>query len=140
MSKNLRVVEVVAALILNTEGRVLAVKCPEHKHGGGWEFPGGKIEPGETAAEALVREINEELGVEIEVGELSYTVEWDYPAFHLRMYCLVSRMIRGELQLREHAEARWLRADMLESVDWLPADVAVLPHVAAVMKLVSGNA
>ena len=135
-----RTVEVVAAIMLDDAGRVLAVKCPPYKHNGDWEFPGGKVEPGETPAEALVREINEELGVEIEAGELLCTVEWDYPAFHLCMHCLVSRMIRGELQLREHAEARWLRADMLESVDWLPADVAVLPHVAAVMKLVSGNA
>lgn len=128
-----RTVEVVAAIMLDDAGRVLAVKCPPHKHNGGWEFPGGKMEPGETAAEALVREINEELGVEIEVGELLYTVEWDYPAFHLCMHCLVSRMIRGELQLREHTEARWLGGDMLESVDWLPADVAVLPHVAGLL-------
>lgn len=128
-----RTVEVVAAIMLDDAGRVLAVKCPPHKHSGGWEFPGGKIEPGETPADALKREICEELGVEIGVGELLYTVEWDYPAFHLRMHCLVSRIVRGNLQLREHTEARWLGADALESVDWLPADVAALPHVAVLL-------
>ena len=129
-----RTVEVVAAIILDAAGRVLAVRCPAHKHGGGWEFPGGKIEPGESPAGALKREICEELGVAVEVGDLLYTVEWDYPAFHLRMHCLVSRIICGELQLREHTEVRWLEVDTLESVDWLPADVVVLPHVARLLR------
>ena len=134
VSKNLRVVEVVAALILNTEGRVLAVKCPEHKHGGGWEFPGGKIEPGETPRDAVSREIAEDLGVQVEVGELLYTIEWDYPTFHLSMGCYVCRLLGGELQLREHTDFRWLGAGELNSVEWLPADVEVLPYVATLLK------
>ena len=128
-----RTIEVVAAIILNGGGCVLAVKCPPQKHGGGWEFPGGKIEAGESPREALIREIREELGVEIEVGNLLHLVEWDYPAFHLRMHCLLSRICRGELQLREHTESRWLDASALNSVEWLPADVEVLPYVAAAL-------
>ena len=132
--QNLRIVQVVAALILNDEGQVLAVKCPEHKHGGGWEFPGGKIEPGEAARDAVAREICEELGVQVEVGELLHTIEWDYPTFHLSMQCFICRITSGELQLREHTEARWLDAASLDSVPWLPADVDVLPHVAILLK------
>lgn len=129
----LRTIEVVAAVIQDAAGRVLAVKCPEHKHGGGWEFPGGKIEPGEAPRDAIVREIREELGVLIAPGELLYTVEWDYPAFHLSMRCYVSRVLSGDLQLREHTEARWLDATTLYSVDWLPADVELLSHVAGLL-------
>ena len=132
--QNLRIVQVVAALILNDEGQVLAVKCPEHKHGGGWEFPGGKIEPGEAARDAVAREIREELGVQVEVGELLHTIEWDYPTFHLSMQCFICRITSGELQLREHTEASWLDAASLDSVPWLPADVDVLPHVAILLK------
>lgn len=130
----LRVAAVVAAVIVDGSGHVLAVKCPEHKHGGGWEFPGGKIEPGEEPTAAVVREIAEELGVQVAVGELLHTIEWDYPAFHLSMQCYVCRILCGELQLREHSEARWLGADSLQSVPWLPADVDVLPYVAALLK------
>jgi 8-oxo-dGTP diphosphatase len=131
--QNLRTVEVVAALILDAENRVLAVKCADHKHGGGWEFPGGKIEPGEAPQAAVVREIAEELGLQVYVGELLHTIEWDYPAFHLSMRCYLCRIIGGELQLREHSEARWLDAAALHSVPWLPADVDILPHLAAVL-------
>lgn len=130
----LKIVEVVAAIVLDGKGRVLAVKCPEHKHGGGWEFPGGKIEPGEAAQDAVAREIREELGVQVEVGDLLHTVEWDYPVFHLSMQCFVCRICRGEIQLREHTDARWLNAASLHSVPWLPADVDVLPHVAILLK------
>lgn len=129
-----RRVEVVAALIFNEEGRVLAVKCPEHKHDGGWEFPGGKIEAGETAEHAVAREIAEELGVQISVGALLHTVEWDYPAFHLSMQCFVCHLSGGVIQLREHSDFRWLGVADLESVSWLPADVDVLPHVAGLLK------
>ncbi len=134
MEAMLKIVEVVAAIILDGAGRVLAVKCPEHKHGGGWEFPGGKIEPGEAARDAVAREIREELGVQVEVGKLLHTIEWDYPTFHLSMQCFVCRIATGELQLREHTEARWLDAGSLDSVPWLPADVDVLPHVAILLK------
>lgn len=126
----LRTVEVVAAIIIDAAGRVLAVKCPDSKHGGGWEFPGGKIEPGEAPVAAIAREIQEELGVQIKVGELLHTIEWDYPTFHLSMRCFVSRILSGNMQLREHTEARWLEAASLDSVAWLPADVDVLPHVS----------
>lgn len=130
----LRTINVVAALIVEAGNRVLAVKCAAHKHGGGWEFPGGKIEPGETPQEALAREIAEELAVQIEVGELLHTVEMDYPAFHLRMQCFICRLSSGTLQLREHTDFRWLPAGALNSVSWLPADVDVLPYVAAFLK------
>jgi 8-oxo-dGTP diphosphatase len=129
-----RTIKVVAAIIVNESGQVLAVKCPDSKHGGGWEFPGGKIEPDETPQAAVVREIQEELGVHVSVGELLHTVEWDYPTFHLSMRCFVSRVLSGTLQLREHTEARWLDAEALHSVAWLPADIDVLPHVAAYMR------
>ena len=129
-----RIVDVVAAIIVDAAGRVLAVKCPEHKHGGGWEFPGGKIEPGETPQAAIVREIREELGVLIAPGELLHTVEWDYPSFHLSMRCFVAHVLSGTLQLREHTDARWLDSASLHSVDWLPADVDALPHVAKLLK------
>lgn len=130
----LRTLEVVAAVILDAAGNVLAVKCPEHKHNGGWEFPGGKIEPGESPRAALAREIAEELGVQVDVAELLHTVEWDYPAFHLRMFCYVSHICGGTLTLREHTEARWLPASSLLSVDWLPADVVLLPYVDTLLK------
>ena len=129
-----RTVYVVAAVVLDDSGRVLAVQCPPHKHQGGWEFPGGKIEPGESPQAALRREIAEELGVQIEVGELLHIVEWDYPAFHLSMQCFTCRAGQEPLQLREHAAARWLSAVELDSVPWLPADVDLLPHVAALLK------
>ena len=128
-----KVIEVVAAIILDGAGKVLAVKCPDHKHNGGWEFPGGKMEPGESPQEALHREIAEELDVDISVGELLHTIEWDYPAFHLRMHCFPSRIERGTMQLREHTDARWLDAANLNSVDWLPADVDVLPRVSSLL-------
>ncbi len=125
MAEQLKTVEVVAGLVMEG-GRVLATQCAPHKHGGGWEFPGGKLEPGEQPQEAVVRELAEELDVCVEAGELLCTVEWDYPTFHLRMYCLECRLVSGTIRLREHADARWLSADELHSVDWLPADVEVL--------------
>jgi len=133
MAKDEKIVEVVAALIFDDGGRVLATQCAPHKHGGGWEFPGGKIEPGESAPAAVVREIEEELSLKVEVGELLHTVEWDYPSFHLRMFCYMCRVVAGELCLREHVAARWLSADELGSVDWLPADVDLLAPLAARM-------
>ncbi len=124
-----RTVEVVAAVVRDSSGRVLAVRCPEHKHGGGWEFPGGKIEAGETPQAALEREMMEELGVQVQVGCLLHTVEWDYPAFHLSMRCYLCRMQGSTVQLREHTDFRWLAPDALDSVPWLPADVVLLPRL-----------
>ncbi len=125
MTEQLKTVEVVAGLVIK-DGRVLATQCAPHKHGGGWEFPGGKLEPGEQPHEAVVRELAEELDVCVEPGELLCMVEWDYPTFHLRMFCLECQLVSGSIRLREHADALWLSADELGSVDWLPADVEVL--------------
>ena len=126
MTEQLKTVEVVAALVVDAAGRVLATQCAPHKHGGGWEFPGGKLEPGESPAHAVQRELAEELGVQVVAGDLLQTVEWDYPTFHLRMHCMICRLISDSIQLREHVAFRWLRADELHQLTWLPADVAVL--------------
>ncbi len=134
MESTRKTIDVVAALILDVAGRVLATQCPPHKHGGGWEFPGGKIEPGETPDAALQREIAEELGVQVSVGKMLHTVEWDYPAFHLRMYCMICHITHGELVLREHVAYRWLFADALHSISWLPADVDILPYLESYME------
>lgn len=134
MEEKRNVLEVVAALIFDEKGRVLATQCAPHKHGGGWEFPGGKIESGEAAEVAVVREIGEELSLEVEVGQLLHTVNWHYPKFYLRMHCYVCSLQGGELTLREHVAARWLTADELDSLEWLPADVDVLPWLARYMK------
>lgn len=132
--KERKVLDVVAALIFDEEGRVLATQCAPHKHGGGWEFPGGKIEPGESAESAVVREIAEELSLKVEVGQLLHTVNWHYPAFNLRMHCYVCTLHGGELTLREHVAVRWLTENELYLLEWLPADVDVLPWLARYMK------
>lgn len=131
MNEERKTLEVVAAVIGNGAGAVLATRCAPHKHGGGWEFPGGKIEPTEAPQAAVVREIREELGVEVRVDSLLHTVEWDYPAFHLRMYCYACTIEQGEIMLREHTAYCWLTKDKLYEPDWLPADVDALPAVAA---------
>ena len=125
----LKTVNVVAAIIIE-QGKVFATQRGYGAFKDGWEFPGGKIEPGETAREALAREIREELDTEIEVGEHLYTVECDYPDFHLSMQCFLCRITSGDLVLREHEAARWLGAQELWSVDWLPADVEVVKVLA----------
>lgn len=92
-----------------------------------WEFPGGKVEPKEAPEEALVREIREELGAEINIDSYLTTVDYNYPKFHLNMRCYLCRVINGELTLKEHEAARWLSKDELNSVAWLPADRTILP-------------
>ena len=116
----------VAAAIITHNGRVFATQRGYGEFKDGWEFPGGKMEPGETPQQALVREIQEELDTEIEVGELVETVEYDYPGFHLTMHCFLCTVRSGALVLKEHEAARWLTREELNDVDWLPADVKVV--------------
>ncbi len=115
-------IEVVAAIIHDSEGRVFATQRGYGEWKDWWEFPGGKMEAGETPEGALRREIWEELETRVVVERLVKTVEWDYPQFHLTMHCYLCRVESGHLELKEHEAAKWLNKDELESVDWLPAD------------------
>ena len=126
--ENKRRIEVVAAVI-HDGGRILATQRGYGEFKDKWEFPGGKMEAGESREEALRREIREELDTEINIGKLFCTVEYDYPAFHLTMHCYLCSVVSGTLVLKEHESARWLSADGLESVDWLPADLQILPLI-----------
>ena len=121
----MKTIEVVAAIICDGD-KVFATQRGYGEFEGMWEFPGGKIEPGESHHEALKREIREELDVEIVVEELVCTVEYDYPNFHLTMHCYFCSIANGEVELLEHKSARWLRRDELNEVEWLPADVSVV--------------
>ena len=123
-----KTIRVAAALILDN-GRVFATQRGYGAYKDWWEFPGGKIEPGETPEEALKREIREELAAEIEVGDFLTTVEYDYPEFHLSMDCFWCRVLEGELKLLEHEAARWLPLDDLLQVKWLPADLEVIGRI-----------
>lgn len=117
--------QVVAAIILDGD----CIFASQRGYGpfkDGWEFPGGKIEPGETHSQALVREIEEELGAEITVGKLFDTVEYDYPQFHLTMFCYICSVKSGTFILKEHKDAKWLTAEQLDSVAWLPADLGLI--------------
>lgn len=125
MQKAGKRIEVAAAIIID-EGRIFATQRGYGEFKDGWEFPGGKIEQGETPKQALKREIREELDTEIEVGELFDTVEYDYPDFHLTLYCFLCTVKSGELVLKEHEAARWLTGESLNSVEWLPADIGVI--------------
>lgn len=130
----MKTIEVVAAIITHN-GRVFATQRGYGEFKDGWEFPGGKMEPGETPQQALVREIQEELDTEIEVGELVETVEYDYPGFHLTMHCFLCTIRSGDLVLKEHEAARWLTREELDDVDWLPADVAVAEKLKETMRI-----
>lgn len=121
-------IEVVAAVIHN-DGEIFATQRGFGEFEGMWEFPGGKIEFGESCEVALVREIQEELGVDIEVGKLICTIEYDYPSFHLTMHCFLCSVASGEIELREHKSARWLTKDALNDVEWLPADLEVIENL-----------
>ena len=134
----MKIIRVVAAVIQRKQNGSKQIFATQRGYGefkGGWEFPGGKIEPGETPQEALKREIREELASEISVGELIDTVEFDYPTFHLSMDCFWCQLIRGNLELLEAAEARWLTKETLKSVDWLPADSGLIEKIEKALAL-----
>lgn len=126
-------IRVVAAIIVD-DGKVFSTQRGYGEFQGGWEFPGGKIEPNEKPEDALVREIKEELDIEIEVLELLDTVEYDYPTFHLSMDCFICNIKSGDLVLKEHMAAKWLSKEELDSVDWLPADLGLIPKIAEYIK------
>ena len=121
----MKTIEVVAAIIIK-DGEVFATQRGYGEWQGWWEFPGGKIEPGETPQEALVREIREELDADISVGALLETVEWDYPTFHLTMHCYLCTLLSASLNLNEHQAAAWLTPQTLATVKWLPADEGLI--------------
>lgn len=129
----MKTIRVVAAVIkaVKEDGRtmIFATQRGYGEFKGGWEFPGGKIEPGETPQQALCREIMEELDTKIQVGDLIDTIEYDYPAFHLSMDCFWCEVVSGNLVLKEHEAARWLTSDELDSVEWLPADVTLIDKI-----------
>ena len=129
----MKTIEVVAAIIIK-DGEVFATQRGYGEFKGWWEFPGGKMEPGESPQEALKREICEELDAEVEVRELLETVEWDYPNFHLTMHCFICSLLSESLHLNEHDAATWLTYETLRSVKWLPADEILLDRIAEYMK------
>ena len=131
--KNVKTIRVVAAVIKatneNGEPIIFATQRGYGDFKGGWEFPGGKIEEGETPQEALVREIREELDTEIVVGELIKKIEYDYPTFHLSMDCFWAEIVSGDLVLKEHDAAKWLTKEELGTVEWLPADIGLIEGI-----------
>ena len=122
-------IEVVAAIIHDDEGRIFATQRGYGEWKDWWEFPGGKMEPGESPQDALKREIWEELSTEIKVNEYFCTVEYDYPQFHLTMHCYLCSLITEALNLNEHEAARWLAKCELDSVNWLPADKSIIEQL-----------
>lgn len=129
----MKTIRVTAAVIkaMNDKGEEI-VFATQRGYGdlkGGWEFPGGKIEEGETSQAALQREIMEELDTEIAVGELIDTIEYDYPTFHLSMDCFWCEIIKGDLVLKEHEAAKWLTKEKMDSVEWLPADITIVGKI-----------
>ena len=124
----MRVIEVVAA-ILQRDGAYLATQRGYGEFEGMWEFPGGKIEHDESPEDALKREIQEELGIDITIDKFLCTTEYDYPSFHLTMHCYLCDIKAGEIELREHKSARWLTTELLDSVEWLPADKGIVEKI-----------
>lgn len=133
----MKTVKVVAAIIcddMKEKNKIFATARGYGDLKGGWEFPGGKVESGETPQQALIREIIEELDTEIKVGELIDTVKYDYPTFHLSMDCFWAEVKAGHLELKEAEAAKWLTKDQLDSVTWLPADILLIDQVRKCMK------
>lgn len=125
----MKTIKVVAAIIRDGD-RTFATQRGYGEYKDGWEFPGGKVEPGETSQEALIREIKEELDADIIVGDMLTTVEYDYPTFHLSMDCFWAALVEGsKMKLLEHEAAKWLAMDELDEVEWLPADVNVVEAI-----------
>ena len=125
----MKTIHVVAAIIRDDDARIFATQRGYGPYKDGWEFPGGKIEAGETPEEALKREIREELDAEIEVGESAGRIEYDYPEFHLSMDCFFCVLLSGSLILKEHEAAKWLRPEELDGVAWLPADLSLIERL-----------
>ncbi|MBR0376815.1 MAG: 8-oxo-dGTP diphosphatase MutT [Lachnospiraceae bacterium] len=134
----MKTIRVVAAVIRD-ENRIFATQRGYGDYKDGWEFPGGKIEPGETSEQALVREIKEELETFVQVEDLIKTIEYDYPEFHLSMDCYWCRITGGDLVLREHESSKWLSYAELDSVDWLPADRILIEAIRIQWKAVFGT-
>lgn len=135
--KQMKTVKVVAAIIcddMKEKNKIFATARGYGDLKGGWEFPGGKVESGETPQQALIREIIEELDTEIKVGELIDTVEYDYPTFHLSMDCFWAEVKAGHLELKEAEAAKWLTKNQLDSVTWLPADILLIDQIRKCMK------
>lgn len=130
--KNIHVV----AAVIEQDGKIFATQRGYGDYKDWWEFPGGKMEPGESPEEALVREIREELDTEISVGKLITSVEYDYPKFHMLMDCFMCNIVSGDLKLLEHEAARWLSADELWDVKWLPSDIRVIEEIE---KMIGGT-
>lgn len=133
----MKTIKVVAAIIcddMKEKNKIFATARGYGDLKGGWEFPGGKVESGETPQQALIREIIEELDTEIKVGELIDTVEYDYPTFHLSMDCFWAEVKAGHLELKEAEAAKWLTKDQLDSVTWLPADILLIDQIRKCMK------
>ena len=129
----MKTIRVVAAVI-RSENTIFVTARGYGEFKGQWEFPGGKIEAGETPEEALAREIKEELETEIKVGSLIHTIEYDYPTFHLSMDCFWCEIVNGDLVLKEAEDARWLTKDQLYDVLWLPADITLIEIIKEQMK------
>ena len=125
-------IEVVAAIIMRGK-EIFATQRGYGQWHGWWEFPGGKMEAGESSQEALRREIREELDAEIEIGDLLETVEWDYPEFHLTMHCFICTLLSESVHLNEHEAAAWLTKDTLSTVNWLPADEGLIKRLHTIL-------
>lgn len=133
----MKTIKVVAAIIcdnMKEKNKIFATARGYGEFKGGWEFPGGKVEAGETPQQALAREIMEELDTEIKIGEWVDTIEYDYPSFHLSMDCFWAEVIKGHLELKEAEAAKWLTKDQLDSVAWLPADISLINTIGKYMK------